>query len=43
MTDRMTVRLYNPQRARADLEPILQWIKAMTMGGNRLVDRKSVV
>lgn len=33
----MSVRLYNPQRAKADLEPVWQWIKAMTMAGNRLV------
>lgn len=37
MTERMSVRLYNPQRAKADLEPVWQWIKAMTMAGNRLV------
>ena len=37
MTERMSVRLYNPQRARADLEPVWKWIKAMTMAGNRLV------
>jgi len=37
MTERITLSLFNPQQARADLPGAWAWIKSMLMAGHRLV------
>lgn len=37
MTERISIHLYNPQRAHADMAEAWKWVKAMLIAGHRLV------
>lgn len=37
MTERISIRLYNPQRAHADMAEAWKWVRAMLIAGHRLV------